>query len=75
MTNGSGGSGLTLQEALQATEDARANSMSVSVVDGSATIQLNMETSSNLVEWTSSSNVNVSVPVNEDKQFFRFSFE
>ena len=75
VTNGSGGSGLTLQEALQATEDARANSMSVSVVDGSATIQLNMETSSNLVEWTSSSNVNVSVPVNEDKQFFRFSFE
>jgi len=75
VTNGSGGSGLTVQEALQATEDARANSMSVSVVDGSATIQLNMETSSNLVEWTSSSNVNVSVPVNEDKQFFRFSFE
>ena len=75
VTNGSGGSGLTLQEALQATEDARANSMSVSVVDGSATIQLSMETSSNLVEWSSSTNVNVSMPVNEDKQFFRFSFE
>ena len=75
VTNGSGGSGLTVQEALQATEDARANSMSVSVVDGSATIQLSMETSSNLVEWSSSTNVNVSMPVNEDKQFFRFSFE
>ncbi len=75
ITNGSSSSGLTVQEALQATEDARANSMSVSVVDGSATIQLSMETSSNLVDWASSTNVNVSMPVESDKQFFRFSFE
>ena len=75
ITNGSSSSGLTVQEALQATEDARANSMSVSVVDGSATIQLSMETSSNLVDWASSTNVNVSMPVESAKQFFRFSFE
>ena len=75
ITNGASSAGLSVQEALQATEDARANSMSVSVVDGSATIQLSMETSSNLVDWASSTNVNVSMPVESDKQFFRFSFE
>ena len=67
--------GLTLPEALQATEDARANSMSVSVDNGSATIQLSMESSTNLVDWSSSTNLNVTMPVNANSQFFRFSFE
>ena len=67
--------GLTLPEALQATEDTRANSMSVSVDNGSATIQLSMESSTNLVDWSSSTNLNVTMPVNANSQFFRFSFE
>ena len=60
--------GLTLPEALQATEDARANSMSVSVDNGSATIQLSMESSTNLVDWSSSTNLNVTMPVNANSQ-------
>ena len=75
VTNALNGAGLTAEEALQATEDARANSVSVAVAGGSATIQLSMETSTNLVDWSSSTNLNVVMPVELDTQFFRFSFE
>ena len=76
VTNGSGGSGLTLQG-----KHYRQQKMHVLIVCQCLLLMVALrynwqhETSSNLVEWTSSSNVNVSVPVNEDKQFFRFSFE
>ena len=57
--------------------DGRVGSTVVSVSRGQASLQMNLETTSNLTEgWEPATNVNVVIPVGEsDSQFFRMGFE
>ncbi len=56
-------------------EDARAGSSSIQVTNGTATLQLQIERSEDLSNWTSHQDDLISIPlqINADSQFFRFA--
>ena len=59
-------------------EDGRIGSKAVSVENNMASIQMNLQTTSNLVEgvWDPATNVNIIIPVNnQGAQFFRMGLE
>ncbi|MFL2877005.1 MAG: hypothetical protein ACJZ86_04050 [Pontiellaceae bacterium] len=59
-------------------EDGRVGSTAFSVHNNTASIQMNLETTTDLVhgDWSPSTNVNIVIPVNgESTQFFRMDFE
>ena len=59
-------------------QDGRVGSTAFAVHNNTASIQMNLETTSNLTEgaWSPSTNVNIVIPVNgESTQFFRMDFE
>ena len=59
-------------------EDGRVGSTAFSVHNNTASIQMNLETTTDLAhgDWSPSTNVNIVIPVNgESTQFFRMDFE
>ena len=59
-------------------EDGRIGSKAVSIENNMASIQMNLQTTSNLVEgvWDPATNVNIMIPVNnQGAQFFRMGLE
>ena len=59
-------------------QDGRVGSTAFAVHNNTASIQMNLETTTNLAhgDWSPSTNVNIVIPVNgESTQFFRMDFE
>ena len=63
-------------ETARQSQDSESDIIVIQVTNNEATVQLNLEESSDLVSWTETTDsVNVIIPANSDTRFFRFNTE
>ena len=67
---------LSLVQAQEVMQDLRVGSKTFTIVDGTAAINMNIDKSGDLIDWTNTSyTIEGDIPADENKLFFRFRME
>ena len=67
---------LSLVQAQEVMQDLRIGSKTFTIIDGSAAINMNIDKSGNLIDWTNTSyTIEGDIPADENKMFFRFRMD